>query len=83
MYDLIYCSGCGRNIYNCKLIIEKVKDDKKDEIMKTDQFMLSGETIDFPITEVIQDLQLRSCCVADIITYVNINNEYYMEAVDR
>jgi len=82
MYDLIYCSGCGRNIYNCKLIIKKIKADKEDEIMKTDQFFLSGETIDFPIIEYIKELKLKSCCVADICTYVNINNEYYMEAAD-
>lgn len=64
-----YCFSCTRDLTAEAKLIEAYNITNKKKISETDYYyQITGETIKYPIKDIIDDLHLSQCCVMYIIS---------------
>lgn len=85
MYPPIKCPTCGRgDLYIGLSMCNAFRIKHQAEILKDNRFRALGETVNFPLHKVFDELELAQCCRTEIMTKDDmIVNIYGLPSVDK
>lgn len=78
MYFPMKCPTCGRgDLFIAYNMAAEFRKKHQNDILKDNRFKMYGETINFPLVKVFDELKLMDCCRVEVMTKKDMILEIY------